>query len=430
MAEKNNIDKLFADKLGAGEAAGYSEAAWSGASAMLDRHYRLLFWKRAAMISVPLLVVAGLTWWAVPNQEATDIAAPIVSPASTIEQDISQESETATYSTEEASSSETSPVGSGEASSITNDATSSVSSVESASSKEIASISEGPEMGSTSASTPSSYVDETPERSIHQISQIDPSFNAPYENVYTRSSAVETISASEVDFSLDLMPTFNINGIGAGNAQGILGRDKLKKDKPAVEHPRLDVQIHGGLVIANGISVSPNFESQGSNQGYYSGVSASYKLHRKFRVGTGVFLNNRSLKARFMIWNDEGLWTPTSLTYLDIPVQVLYSIGARHEIGFGMTYSPFLHCRDAETLPAFDAEPGRSSPEGSAPGFANFDVAGLFQYRLQISRRFFVNAQFRYGLFDVTDDEFYMTGDRDDRNHQIRIGLSYRIINR
>ena len=396
---------------------------------MLDRHYRLLFWKRAAIISVPLLVVAGLAWWALPEQEATDTAAPIVSPASTIEQDISRQSETAAYTTEVESSSETSPAGPDEASSITNDATSSVSSVESTSSKEVASISQRPEMGSASASAPSSNVDEAPEGATHQRSQTDPVFSATSKNDDSRNLGIETISASEVDLSLDLMPTFNINGIGAGNAQGILGRDKLKKEKPAFASPRWEVKLGAGLLGASSVE-----RIQGSNAtGYFISANGAYRLKERLFASVGLVYNERSAVIRnFNVYDGDRSLLIQGIGYLDIPLQIGYRLGARHSITFGMIFSPLARVKQEEgirSIPQIPA-PYTESVRGHKPGFASFDAAGTLGYQFQLSERFFANAQLRYGLFDVTDDEFYMTGDQDDRNHQIRIGLSYRIINR
>jgi hypothetical protein len=123
------------------------------------------------------------------------------------------------------------------------------------------------------------------------------------------------------------------------------------------------------------------------------------------------------------------------LIYLDLPLQVGYQLGARHSLAFGMAFSPLVGYQKTDIVQKEDnlsrITEERTRNDGlQRNGFANFDVAPLLTYRLQVTRQLDVMAEMRYGLFDVTDNAYFNTDLVDDRNHQLRLGLSYSLTRR
>jgi len=100
---------------------------------------------------------------------------------------------------------------------------------------------------------------------------------------------------------------------------------------------------------------------------------------------------------------------------------------------FGMTFSPLIgYVPSTETSNVNDNSSPTITREKNLirDGFADFDVAGALSYRYQLTQRIDLTADVRFGLFDLTDNQYFNTGLVDDRNHQLRIGLNYRFINR
>ena len=128
--------------------------------------------------------------------------------------------------------------------------------------------------------------------------------------------------------------------------------------------------------------------------------------------------------------------TAKNFVYADIPLRIGYNFGARHSLGFGLIFSPLVGYATYTEATNIIEDPNEENPtitrNGTIArdGFANFDVAGSLNYNFQLTQRLDFTADVRFGLFDVTDNQYFGTAIIDDRNHQLRIGLNYRFINR
>jgi hypothetical protein len=63
-------------------------------------------------------------------------------------------------------------------------------------------------------------------------------------------------------------------------------------------------------------------------------------------------------------------------------------------------------------------------------GFNGLDAAAILNYRLSITEKMDATAEMHFGLFDATDNAVFNTGDINDLNTLLKLGVSYRVTNR
>jgi len=204
----------------------------------------------------------------------------------------------------------------------------------------------------------------------------------------------------------------------------------LKKDMLERSSPVFEITVGFGLL---GAPVLYTPSSQPLGIGSYASLEARYNFNDRLFASTGVIYNQReAVIQQFSVITPNQKLQSRAVGYLDIPILFGYRFGARHSVSFGMAFSPLVRMKNEDVgfgIP-WNIETVVVNDNGPRAGFANFDVAGLIGYRLQLTQRWFANAQLRYGLFDITDDSFFASGDVNHHNHQFRVGLSYRFLNR
>lgn len=451
MANDNNIDQLFKQKLAGREAAGYSASAWAGAEKALGSHFRMLLFKRAAFIAIPLLIATGAaTYWytsqTTQEPQQIDIAnqQPMVESIAEAESSYSSSDETETYtqtsstsdySTANASEDFASSESNSEAGAIESNTDSKSNSLnandkQSAKSSAKENNNVGPAFAETSVKHSSNRSITKPK---NQLQKADDSnqlkVEIPNGDLAMKTERSNLESSSTHSFNSEIfdrqvmsqMPIYNISSLGKTKSK-LSAESNAQETILLKETRKFEFGVNGGILVSNALK---NTEMSNPKMGFggYFGLNVTYHIKPKFFLYTAAVLNTRNALNSQHVSPTNGLSElPSQLAYLDIPIHLGYRIGARNSIQFGMTFSPFVGYNT-------QAVGSESTPRTSFAndGFANFDAAGSVVYALNLTQRIDFNASIRFGLFDVTDDSYFKTALIDDRNHQLRIGINYKL---
>jgi len=431
MSELNNIDELFKAKL-AGRVVAGGESAWAGAASLLDQHYRLIALKRfaAAVFSVFALigVVSTLAYIGIDSEqpfytqtqpEATEAPAAAYQESvsvSTIEAESVQESTTPQESTSEVANLEAEHSYSEESFiEETNQA--------SAESRLVA---------NDNALAVEPPMEQTPGLTAIPSADYNQEASAP-EVAFEEMEEVESVSLFQG------MPIFKLESLGSSLLSEATLENRNEHMEPLINAlKKVEVGISAGVMGVNGFENNQSAKEPAGLGGYAS-VYGRYYFNSRLFGQTGATLHargNLASVAPTQTTPTEIIATrTTSVAYLDIPIEVGYRFGARHSVTFGLAYAPLITSRyqteSTDVLSSGDADNTQIVGRGfSKTGFANFDVAGLIGYQIQLTNRLDGTLGLRYGLFDITDNNHFGTGVIDDRNHQVKVGINYRLINR
>ncbi|MEX2596069.1 MAG: hypothetical protein WEC59_03990, partial [Salibacteraceae bacterium] len=239
--------------------------------------------------------------------------------------------------------------------------------------------------------------------------------------------------------SLRLMPPFSIMGVDLNSTDYSPEQRLLSNEGLMQEIRKVDISLVGGMAIVSGFN-NLNDAAQKTGLGWLAGFEATYHFHQKLYARTGAVLTGRNALASRRVVHEgfsENIYSdPEHLMYIDIPIQVGYNIGARHSVYFGMNFSPLLGYKNVLEHTTVESDQRdekvtRTDVQGiKREGYASFDVAGSIGYKIQLTQRISAFSELRYGLFDLTDNNYFGTDVVDDRNHQIRLALSYRLLSR
>lgn len=435
MGQEQNIDNLFKDALhGATSTEAYSESAWKGANALLNKHYRILLFKKLALIALPIVIAAvSISFYLlesdVESQKDQSIeTAHTISPLKTESQQSIIEEDIKAVNTSEAMEE------------IANLSSPSLTK------EEIRSNAENPvSKNEREEAAPAHTLNftEAPHSSENDVQLAAASTttkNAQADLTSPSILAAETAAKNVIaraSNSLDWMPTFKVGRLAHKDFAGsVPARSKPSHEDLMQTLRRIELGFSAGGLVTNGFQNVAQ-KNPGLALGMYAGLTVSYHVNARLFVSTGLIFHERSrLSSRTFVENTPAgsvYSNAQHLTYIDIPIQIGYNAGARHSMVFGMSFSPLIgylpstevQSESQNTEPVITRENGLQRE-----GFANFDVAGALGYRYQLTRRLDLSVDLRFGLFDVTDNQYFNTGLVDDRNHQLRIGVNYRIINR
>jgi hypothetical protein len=451
MANDNNIDQLFKQKLAGREAAGYSASAWAGAEKALGSHFRMLLFKKVAFIAIPLLIATGAaTYWYTNHTEqetqqaktanqqpmvgSIAVSETIYSSSDKIETS-TQTSATSDYSSANASRDFASSDNNSEAVALESNMDSKANSTNKNSAKSTnKSNSKANAAFAESSSEPTSVASAA--KAKNQVKKADSSNEllgdlssnpAAFKNQNTTQgfSSISSFDLENFDrLAMSQMPIYNISSLGKTKAK-LNAESNAQETILLKEARKLEFAVNGGLVFAN--KLENNLGSRDKiGLGAYAGLNVHYHLKPRLFLYSAVILNTRnSLGSKSQSNNPDISVFPSQLIYLDIPLHIGYRFGARHEFSFGMTFSPLITAMNEDRhVEDYGANPTTSF---SSDGFANFDAAGSVIYSVNLTHRIDFNASARFGLFDVTDDSYFKTSLIDDRNHQLRIGINYKL---
>jgi hypothetical protein len=448
MQEDNNIDKLFREGLKGRTAAGNAESSWSEASAMLDEHFAKggwFSWTKAAGLLL-LIGASVLGIWLYPSSDGagTNNGEPIIVESTESSTPSSQKESMINDGAASPRSSSKSSVA--EAPQTQSSVPSAPSAIERPSAEStlsddldqtVAAASPDLEVSTPNATTSNEAdadaqsTESLSSPSSTSSSSLDPRQTDSYS---TSSTMAQTQEAATIALKeMKAMPPFEVGAFNL-HTSGISDRDPLKKAALMTELQKVEVMLEGGVLGASGFTNTGAGGFQ-LGLGWMGGIAVQYHFHNKLFARSGALLhtrdalNSNSLEAQRFDGILESV--PMRITYVDIPLEVGYRSN-RHSLHFGLLFSPLISARTAiEFTPTnadTDTESNIETYERRREGFASFDVAGSAGYRFQVSERLNVFGNLRFGLFDLTDNAYFGTALVDDRNHQLRLGLSYRIL--
>ena len=417
MNSKHDIDNLFRVKLQGQEIQGaYSDGAWKGANALLNKHYKALFFKKVAFIGIPLLVgITAISLFLIEENKESRLTTEAVassSPKSTNIQPFIEETN-AEFTKKKT------------AVKVQSNATTSSTEITEASSAIV-----------SSTALNASVTSIVPSSSYNSGNQLEPIAVAARTSNSTVKAVENKLQESLRNEELQSMPVFSIGGMANNSiAANIPLRSSPTHESLMQKLRKIELGFTAGTLVSNGLK-NVNQKRESPSIGVFVGLTAAYHINARLFVSSGVIVHERSKLASKQLEQTSPAGAVYSLaqnlTYVDIPLQIGYNIGARHSVLFGMTFSPLVGYVPSTEVNNVDNSSSETTRAKSfdRDGFANFDVAGALGYRFQLTHKLDLTSDLRYGLFDVTDNQYFNTGLVDDRNHQFRVGINYRFINR
>lgn len=441
MSEKNHIDELFKSKLQGKEVA-YSESAWKGAEQLLHHHYRWVFLKKALMVLIPVVVISGLgVGYLLQSTDTTPIdETTMPSSGFVVEQDVALPSTPSTGGSESPEYDNTvakgSMVSSPDASAGANHSNAAASygdasATPSVNKREVA----------NSSKNLSSTADAKKVKSNHDV-LLPPGFDTLLDDLASDDGESKTsaapsqhpmtsteVAAIKLKSSLDLMALAELkrNSYSTPKIQDTQESPAMK----ALRNIQLFADLGGvvglGYHDLSGERMHPGF-------GIQTQLLAKYHFQQalSFDMGLGIY-NRSSLTANIPFAGNEPSTTvqitPLSSQYASIYAGMGYRIGARHTIEMGMQINPLLTVV-ARKEKFVDNELASEELITDANGFNQLDVSFNLNYRVSIHERVDAYTGFQFGLFDATDNGVFKSGDINDYNRLIKLGLSYRVTQR
>lgn len=448
MKGDKHIDDLFSNALKGRVASGDANAAWPGARTLIDQHYRkLAFYRWIAAISATLIIAIGSAAYLLTyNAQTVNAEKQAVSTwhessaASNVTQkrysnthiqnniqtiDVSRPDETAHQSTLTQS----------EAFEALPDRKQKESRLHST-----LSVTKGVDDMTPSKAAASNAIatDIAGPALATKITINDPSsdFQKATNRAFTENKEASKPSSSLSKENMIKMPPFEVGALGL-STNGLTQRDPLKREALMQSLRKFELLIEGAILGASSFENTGNPGASATAFGWLGGLSIQYHFHAKLYARTGALMHTRNqLNSEQVVaqsFTEEISTEPIRITYIDIPFEVGYR-SKRHSFHFGLLFSPLINAKTAIWLTPLNTDTEQAAAlletEQRRDGFAGFDVAGSAGYCFQVSQRLYATGSIRYGLFDLTDNAYFATDLIDDRNHQLRLGLSYRILHR
>lgn len=426
LSEGNHIDDLFRSKL-AGRQVAYSAAAWSGASSMLDSHFKWLFIRKALYILLPIVVASGIgviysledsaTYTSRHQQiqfQPLGLLIDSINTAGTIGVDMDK-----------------SELQSGKESKLYNhrlsDKTGAVATTVTPNQQAMSAASEE-EASST-------------ESDIYQPKEIDPVNNdinlAPMTNSigalqfeedinpYKHPSVSKEMASLKLRSQLDLMPVISFNDDYEYNW---LDRESQTPAMDALR--RIQLFAEGGVLGAQSLD---RMNSGPLGLGLHARLLMKYHLGESVYLDLGIVAFNRNAlpDGKPFSGNTSVIQiNPTWVNYGGILLGTGYRLGARHAVGIGFEFNPLLAV-SAERIETGQGE--QTSQELRVmdnTGISTFDAGFVANYRISIAERLDATSELHFGFIDVTDNNVFDPSVGASNNTLLKLGLSYRITNR
>lgn len=473
MGEVNNIDDLFKAKLGARQVP-YSPAAWSGAEAMLNQHYKWLLVKKAAVILTPLLVGAtalGIFVLAPQSDETFEFNAlqngihqSGIQPYLSLD---TSATSNAAFVADDGNDRHTKK----ETRENTNDAWAQAGATNNASSESAytpsivgqharpASVNDGVDKTMVNATstdkTVQSYgnnrqssmdekpiANESPQDRASASIALPPDLAGMLDDLMLEPTA-ESVQATPVEHNsvstefaklrlgntLDKMP-LGATSLGMAGTSHTLHTSSERPTAPSFNKVQLFAQF--GLLAGRGFH-----DLDGNRQSPALGAWA--QLDGKYHLNQSVYLNaaagwfsRGSLAASKPFQGNDGTTIevlPRQANYLHFLLGTGYRITARHSIGIGMAVSPMVGVWSQKRVTDADGATSNTSVIDNT-GMANLDAAFSINHQFSLAERLDLSTALQFGLFDQTNNNTFGTGAISDYNTLLKIGLSYRFTNR
>ncbi|MCO4806957.1 MAG: hypothetical protein KC456_10225 [Flavobacteriales bacterium] len=458
MSDINNIDDLFKSKL-AGREVGYSASAWASASALLDSHFRWLFFKKLFLFGIPFLFIftSAMLYWIGGEQTLRTAGHEIVSTEfgfaasqDRVPADMEIAKNAASFVTgntvnaaltspnarpieQPHESSDKPDITVGTQAKIESSYLKTGSDLENVSTPDdsapIMGATTQPKMHAVAAPKPDLEPDPTPRAA--DIAHIEASPSREKASAEYHSEMMSTEMASLIlKSNLDMMDIVSINRNSSELSE--LG-PSLTPEPVKLSPNKLQVFAEGGLLIARGYH-DLNVERLGPGLGVHARVLAKYHLGQSVYLDFGAgFLNRSSITKNhdFTGMQPGSLIevSPIAANYASVLIGTGYRIGLRHSVGGGFELNPFINIVAKENV-TINGETSKSAIITEKTGMAGIDAAFVLNHRMALKERLDVCTELHFGIFDATDNAVFNTGDISDYNTAIKIGLSYRLTKR
>lgn len=438
MSAGNNIDGLFKSKL-AGREVAYSASAWAGANQMLNQHYKWLFLRKLLWILIPVAVFSGIGVGYFSDKTS----------AENISNSHSQHTENLSAINELECMDEASLFNqaSDEPSSYTNlnraetdqrpeevrQTIVASSNVNQPESKSIAAVSLQKPKSKTALGLDKNQNSAVRKQEVKKKLSTSHRRNLLKDlNIEGRKMISNDLAKIILNKNLEFMPISALPFNGIQDSSDMFDRDF---SEPIMEELRkIQLFVEGGILVAQG-QHDLNVNRKAPGIGLHTSLLAKYNLGESVFLDLRIGLYNRSSLTPTLGFAGSQMNSfieikPLLINYGSIYIGTGYQIGARHSIGGGLEFNPMLSVLARKDKTIIGESKSESSYLRDNTGFNGLDAAAIINYRLSISEKLDATAEMHFGLFDATDNAVFNTGDVNDHNTLIKLGLSYRITNR
>lgn len=458
MIEGKNIDKLFADKL-AGRQVAYSASAWAGANQLLNQHYKWLFFRSLLWVLIPITVISGIgVGYYSGGFEVAPAQYSVRSSNNTTFNSLAYSSEFDKQEKSEVPSENLSIEGTMNSTkskrsigvltnsttisrAVNNDDASLDSDQVIVSENSPNTISIAPNSNAASTTIPNlasnaieaksgkglssnaTNIPDTPE-----YRQVAVSKNASQP---TKGMISTELAAILLKNKIDYLPISKFAFENGENGQLL----NSSISEPVMEEIRkIQVFAEGGLLAARG-QHDLNVNRKAPGLGLHAGILTKYNLGESVFLDFKVGVYNRGSLTETVGFagsqmNSFIIVKPLLMNYASIYLGTGYRVGARHSFGGGFEFNPMIGVMAKKEKTIIGESETETTYVKDNTGFAGLDASVNLNYRLSVSERVDLIGELHFGLFDATDNSVVQTGDVNDNNSLVKVGLSYRLTGR
>lgn len=161
----------------------------------------------------------------------------------------------------------------------------------------------------------------------------------------------------------------------------------------------------------NGFGLSPTFGFNYSYDLWKDNLSLKTGLQYANRQSLKNSFNQNSTTYSFGYTRQNTIVETKKLNFIEIPVVLNYKIKSKHEFSTGIIFSQLTSAKskveifEENSLGAVKTE--NKTQFLKADGYRSEDLALVFGYHYYIKNNLSVNLNFRYGLRDMTDNNYF-----------------------
>ncbi|GAB5539777.1 MAG: hypothetical protein Salg2KO_18800 [Salibacteraceae bacterium] len=428
MSEEKNIDDLFRSKL-AGREVNYSAASWSGASSLLDQHFKMLFLKKALLVLLPILFISGAgILWIQDEQTAYTEREGHISEIDFAWQEVSIDRDAQSVS--ETAQPKERPIDQASiAGSMKHEEQSGAIEKQSPAKQNSKVVAPTEVFDVSEASSPepkknsNSVVATSAERNSQGTLAFESSIN-PFKHPTVSTELAAYKLKSDVGY-MDIAQFKN------DYTSAIL--DRSQESPVARELRKIQLFAEAGILVARGMN-------RGAANHQPIGLGAHARLLMKYHLGEAVYLDfgvgaysRGALPDGSPFVGASGNTVsinPAFANYGSILIATGYRIGARHAVGIGFEVNPLLSIAAQKQEQVIGESASRETWVMDNTGFSTLDAAFVANYRLSIAERLDATSELHFGFIDATDNNIFSGAGGADHNTFVKLGLAYRITSR
>lgn len=444
MSEIKNIDELFKAKLANSTPVAYSETAWMGANQLLNNHFKWLFVKQLLWWTLPVLLIGGISTGIYVQSSSTEVQAigqVEIGPEKNIDHIVKAKLSSApsTYTAEKSMT-------------LSNrDESTQAEAVRPNNSSKAASVLIGQDLVKSSIATAKGAIGNNQTSGVLAVNQAPVALQAipqppNHSAAKTTHSSINTTPAAYAPTSMmstDMAKyklSSSIRKIGIAKLPSIFDAyqnediQSSNSESPLIQELRkLQIAAEFGVLTGSGFHAL-NGKTMAPGFGLHGQLLTKYHLGQSVYLNLGLGLFNRSSLTKNTAFtgqaNSKIDITPLTLNYASIMVGVGYRIGARHSIGGGMQFNPLISVLARKEKTNSGESASTASYINDKNGFYSLDAAFVINYQFALAERLDATAGIQFGFMDATDNSIFKSGDINDFNRMLKLGLSYRLTQR